>query len=328
MVRKSKKCIMEPDIYQTEDVNVRCTKLPEFIRAKMYLGGSFRVYFAQGYVAEGTRVSIQAGNSENPNGELKNNQSFVQNCVADFKDLRFLGKSGRGKKFNVYIVVKSEPENVIVYPDAIKVTVDGPRPPRNNKNKNEMLPMSPSDSQASTTTNAYLSLSKSIKKERKQQMINSKLVSIQKEWMSNLPLKKRYKFFFDDSVTSTTTHSVSPRSASTSSSLTSSSYASSNEIKDEDVESDMMYNQVYSNASSPQPSTPSSSLTYSPACSPQLPVFTQSHSQYANTSHSLSYLAGAAHSILANSGNYEYDLNAYLLYYTTNRQLFNFSKQN
>lgn len=132
MVRKSKKNLFAPEIYQTGNPDVRCTKLPEFIRAKMYLGAAFYVYFENGVVPDGTQVAIRAGNSFNGNAELKNNHSFVQNGVAEFKDLRFLGRSGRGKKFNVYIVAKTHPELVFDYPNAIKVTVDGPRPPRSS----------------------------------------------------------------------------------------------------------------------------------------------------------------------------------------------------
>jgi hypothetical protein len=133
MVRKSKKCVFKSDLYQTENPHVRCTRLPDFIRAKMYLGAVFTVFFDNGVVAEGTEVEIRASNSINEDAQLRNSQSVVREGRAEFKDLRFVGKSGRGKKFNVYIVARSVPELVVVYPDAIKVTVDGPRPPRNSK---------------------------------------------------------------------------------------------------------------------------------------------------------------------------------------------------
>jgi hypothetical protein len=135
MVRKSKKCVFKSDLYQTSNVNVRCTRLPDFIRAKMYLGAVFNVFFDNGCVAEGTPVHIAAGNDYNDNAQLRNNDSVVREGRAEFKDLRFVGKSGRGRKFNVYIVARTLPDElVIVYPDAIKVTVDGPRPPRNSRN--------------------------------------------------------------------------------------------------------------------------------------------------------------------------------------------------
>lgn len=100
MVRKSKKLLVKTEIYQTEEANVKCTKLPEFIRAKKYLGAPFCVYFEDQVHLEGVKVTIQAGNYKNPNAELKNNESVIKNGVAEFQDLRFLGKSGRGNKNN------------------------------------------------------------------------------------------------------------------------------------------------------------------------------------------------------------------------------------
>ena len=130
MGRKSKKSQVKPEIYQTEIAHVKCTKLPEFIRAKKYLGTPFCVYFEDNIVSHGDKVTIRASNFKNPNAELKNNESFVNNGMAEFVDLRFNGKSGRGTKFDVYILVEANPPLRIVYPNAIKVTVDGPRPPR------------------------------------------------------------------------------------------------------------------------------------------------------------------------------------------------------
>ena len=96
MVRKSKKSLLKPEIYQTHVKDIKCTKLPEFIRAKKYLGGSFFVYFENNIVPDGVKVTISAGNYKNPNAELKNNECFVKNGKAEFTDLRFNGKSGRG----------------------------------------------------------------------------------------------------------------------------------------------------------------------------------------------------------------------------------------
>ena len=50
--------------------------------------------------------------------------------VAKFSDLRFVGRSGRGKSFTVSITINSHPNLVATYNKAIKVTVDGPREPR------------------------------------------------------------------------------------------------------------------------------------------------------------------------------------------------------
>ena len=90
------------------------------------------MYFENNIVSHGVGVTIRASNYKNPNAELMNNESFVKNGMAEFGDLRFVGKSGRGTKFDVYILVEANPPLIIVYPNAIKVTVDGPRPPRRN----------------------------------------------------------------------------------------------------------------------------------------------------------------------------------------------------
>lgn len=125
------------ELVQTDEPAVKCTKLPEFIRAKKHLGAPFCVYVAQGFVPDATRVVVEAGNFKNPCAELKNNVSRVFNGVARFDDLRFLGKSGRGTRFNVFLRFECDSSSVkhAVYANAIKVTVDGPRPPRyNNSN--------------------------------------------------------------------------------------------------------------------------------------------------------------------------------------------------
>ncbi len=57
--------------------------------------------------------------------------------VAKFSDLRFVGRSGRGKSFTVTITINSLPSLVATYNKAIKVTVDGPREPRT---KTRMFP--------------------------------------------------------------------------------------------------------------------------------------------------------------------------------------------
>ena len=48
-------------------------------------------------VPDGTVVSIRAGNDENYCGELRNCTSVFKSQVAKFNDLRFVGRSGRGK---------------------------------------------------------------------------------------------------------------------------------------------------------------------------------------------------------------------------------------
>jgi hypothetical protein len=50
--------------------------------------------------------------------------------VAKFGDLRFVGRSGRGKSFTITISLDCHPMMMTTYTKAIKVTVDGPREPR------------------------------------------------------------------------------------------------------------------------------------------------------------------------------------------------------
>lgn len=48
-------------------------------------------------VKDGTKVILQAGNDENFCAELRNSVSVMKGGVAKFNDLRFVGRSGRGK---------------------------------------------------------------------------------------------------------------------------------------------------------------------------------------------------------------------------------------
>lgn len=42
-------------------------------------------------------MNVKAGNDENYSAELRNNNAVMKNGVAKFNDLRFVGRSGRGK---------------------------------------------------------------------------------------------------------------------------------------------------------------------------------------------------------------------------------------
>lgn len=125
----------KPEWHETNDENVKCTRLPEHWRIKKSLGFKFQVTFDNNMVKDGCKVKITASNHKNANALIKNNESVVRNAVAEFNDLRFNSRSGRDTKFNVYIKVDSEPEMVFTYANAIKVTVDGPRPKRTYNNK-------------------------------------------------------------------------------------------------------------------------------------------------------------------------------------------------
>ncbi|KAK7084674.1 Runt-related transcription factor 2 [Halocaridina rubra] len=85
---------------------------------------------ALGAVQDGTVVTIRAGNDENCCAEIRNNSAVMKNQVAKFNDLRFVGRSGRGKSFLLTITISTTPPQVATYSKAIKVTVDGPREPR------------------------------------------------------------------------------------------------------------------------------------------------------------------------------------------------------
>lgn len=78
-------------------------------------------------------MTVSVGNEENPCADIKNNQADVQSQIARFSDLRFVGKSGRGKNFNLTITIHSRPmKEVAIVSGVIKVTVDGPRESRNS----------------------------------------------------------------------------------------------------------------------------------------------------------------------------------------------------
>ena len=106
-----------------------CTQLPRHWRSNKSLTDQFRV-ISYHNIPDNTRCTLVAGNDENQSAQLKNFTAYFHNNVAQFTDLRFVGKSGRGKFFNVSISIWTEPIQHLLYKHAIKVTADGPRPPR------------------------------------------------------------------------------------------------------------------------------------------------------------------------------------------------------
>ncbi len=92
-------------------------------------------------VPDGTLVTVRAGNDDNYCGELRNHTAVMKNQVrwrgsppnveskylfillqvAKFSDLRFVGRSGRGKSFTVTITINTLPSLVATYNKAIKV---------------------------------------------------------------------------------------------------------------------------------------------------------------------------------------------------------------
>uniref|UniRef100_A0A182KAM9 Runt domain-containing protein n=1 Tax=Anopheles christyi TaxID=43041 RepID=A0A182KAM9_9DIPT len=73
-----------------------CTVLPPHWRSNKTLPVAFKVV-ALGDVGDGTMVTVRAGNDENYCAELRNCTAVMKNQVAKFNDLRFVGRSGRGK---------------------------------------------------------------------------------------------------------------------------------------------------------------------------------------------------------------------------------------
>jgi len=121
------------ELVRTGSPNLICTALPSHWRSNKTLPIAFKV-IALGEVEDGTQVTIRAGNDENCYGELRNATALMKNQVAKFNDLRFVGRSGRGKSFTLTITVSTRPPQVATYMKAIKVTVDGPREPRSKTN--------------------------------------------------------------------------------------------------------------------------------------------------------------------------------------------------
>ncbi|KAM9550957.1 runt-related transcription factor 2-like, partial [Salvelinus alpinus] len=117
------------ELVRTDSPNFLCSVLPSHWRCNKTLPVAFKVV-GLGEVTDGTVVTVMAGNDENYSAELRNASGVMKNQVARFNDLRFVGRSGRGKSFTLTITVFTNPPQVATYHRAIKVTVDGPREPR------------------------------------------------------------------------------------------------------------------------------------------------------------------------------------------------------
>ncbi|XP_011876661.1 PREDICTED: segmentation protein Runt-like [Vollenhovia emeryi] len=121
------------ELVATGSPTIMCTSLPSHWRSNKSLPVAFKV-IALDDVTDGTQVTIKAGNDENCCGELRNCTALMKNQIAKFNDLRFVGRSGRGKSFTLTIQINTVPYQVATYAKAIKVTVDGPREPRSKSN--------------------------------------------------------------------------------------------------------------------------------------------------------------------------------------------------
>lgn len=121
--------IHQNEFVKTGSPNILCSTLPTHWRANKTLPGTFKVVCLN-EVPDDTLVTVKAGNDDNCCGELRNNTALMKHQVAKFNDLRFVGRSGRGKLFTLIITIHTCPMQVATYSKAIKVTVDGPREPR------------------------------------------------------------------------------------------------------------------------------------------------------------------------------------------------------
>ncbi|XP_049854492.1 protein lozenge-like, partial [Schistocerca gregaria] len=126
------------ELVRTGSPNLLCTALPNHWRSNKTLPVAFKVV-ALGDVVDGTVVTVRAGNDDNFCAELRNCTAVMKNQVAKFNDLRFVGRSGRGKSFSLTITVNTTPPQVAVYSKAIKVTVDGPREPRSKTRQQQQI---------------------------------------------------------------------------------------------------------------------------------------------------------------------------------------------
>ncbi|XKL66782.1 hypothetical protein PGB90_010202 [Kerria lacca] len=126
------------ELVRTGSPHFVCTVLPAHWRSNKTLPVAFKVV-ALGEVVDGTLVTIRAGNDENYCAELRNCTAVMKNQVAKFNDLRFVGRSGRGKSFTLTITINSNPPQVATYNKAIKVTVDGPREPRSKTRQQQQF---------------------------------------------------------------------------------------------------------------------------------------------------------------------------------------------
>lgn len=121
------------ELVRTGSPYILCSQLPPHWRSNKTLPVSFKVVVL-GDVDDGTHVTVKAGNDENYWPEMRNCTATLKDRVAKFNDLRFVGRSGRGKSFTLTITVSTNPPLVATYSKAIKVTVDGPREPRTKTN--------------------------------------------------------------------------------------------------------------------------------------------------------------------------------------------------
>ncbi|XP_022068182.2 RUNX family transcription factor 2a [Acanthochromis polyacanthus] len=119
----------------TDSPNFLCSSLPQHWRCNKTLPRAFTVVALGDDIPDGVVVTVMAGNDDNSSAELRNAMSTMKQGYAHFNDLRFIGRSGRGKSFTLSINVLTSPPQIATLQRAIKITVDGPRLPRRQRQK-------------------------------------------------------------------------------------------------------------------------------------------------------------------------------------------------
>uniref|UniRef100_A0A3Q2QLX3 Runt-related transcription factor 3-like n=1 Tax=Fundulus heteroclitus TaxID=8078 RepID=A0A3Q2QLX3_FUNHE len=122
-------------LVHTDSPNFLCSILPQHWRCNKTLPRAFTVVALGNDVPDGVVVTVMAGNDDNCSAELRNATTTMKHGYAQFNDLRFIGRSGRGKTFTLSINVLTSPPQIATVHRAIKITVDGPRLPRRQRQK-------------------------------------------------------------------------------------------------------------------------------------------------------------------------------------------------
>ena len=89
----------------TTHPSVYCTRLPAHTRSNSPLHVPF-IVVCKLPVPDGTMVRLKAGNKFNPKAEMKNVDGTLINGVAKFPDVRFIGRSGRGRLIVTYFHIR------------------------------------------------------------------------------------------------------------------------------------------------------------------------------------------------------------------------------
>ncbi|XP_034537414.1 RUNX family transcription factor 2a [Notolabrus celidotus] len=138
-------------LVQTDSPNFLCSSLPPHWRCNKTLPRAFTVVALGNDVPDGVVVTVMAGNEDNSSAELRNATATMKQGYAHFNDLRFIGRSGRGKSFTISINVLTSPPQIATLHRAIKVTVDGQRLPRRQRQKEMKSGVYRSSSSSSST---------------------------------------------------------------------------------------------------------------------------------------------------------------------------------